>query len=70
VICKGQCVKKVALDPLPEICDEGMAPLVSVSRKDFARTLLDGREMRVTLAHRSATQRPLHVKEATLWAWQ
>ena len=33
------CVEKVALDPLPEICDEGMTPLVSVSRKDFTRTL-------------------------------
>jgi hypothetical protein len=64
------CVKKVALDPLPEICDEGMTRLVSVSRKDLARTLLGGREMRVTLAHRSTTQRPMHVKEATLWAWR
>jgi hypothetical protein len=33
------CVEKVALDPLPEICHEGMTPLVSVSRKDFMRTL-------------------------------
>ena len=33
------CVKMVALDPLPEICDEGMTRLVSVSRKDFARSL-------------------------------
>jgi hypothetical protein len=33
------CVEKVALDPLPEICDERMTPLVSVSRKDFTRTL-------------------------------
>jgi hypothetical protein len=33
------CVKMVALDPLPEICDEGMTRLVSVSRNDFARTL-------------------------------
>lgn len=41
-------VKKVALDPLPEICDEGMVPLVSVSRNDFARTLLDDRELRGT----------------------
>jgi hypothetical protein len=32
-------VKKVALDPLPEICDEGMNCLLSVSRKNFARTL-------------------------------
>jgi hypothetical protein len=32
-------VKMVALDPLPEICDEGMTRLVSVSRKDFARML-------------------------------
>jgi hypothetical protein len=68
----GPCssVEMVALDPLPEICDEGMSRLVSVSRKDFARTLLGGRELRVTLAHRSTTQRPLHVKEATLWAWR
>jgi hypothetical protein len=33
------CVEKVALDPLPEVCSEGMTPLVSVSRKDFTRTL-------------------------------
>lgn len=33
------CVEMVALDPLPEICDEGMTRLVSVSRKVFARTL-------------------------------
>jgi hypothetical protein len=33
------CVEKVALDPLPEIWGEGMTPLVSVSRKDFTRTL-------------------------------
>src|SRR5215211_2785715 len=62
-------VKKVALDPLPEICDEGMSRLVSVSRKDFARTLLGGRETRVALAHRSMTQQLLPVKEATLWPW-
>ena len=36
-------VKMVALDPLPEICDEGMTHLVSVGRKDFARTLLRDR---------------------------
>jgi hypothetical protein len=32
-------VEKVTLDPLPEICGEGMTPLVSVRRKDFTRTL-------------------------------
>jgi len=63
-------VKKVALDPLPEICDEGMSRLVSVSRKDFTRTLLGGRETGVTLAHASTTQRLLPVKEASLWAWR
>ena len=36
-------VKMVALDPLPEICDEGTTRLVSVGRKDFARTLLRDR---------------------------
>lgn len=46
------CVEKVALDPLPEICDERMTPLVSVSRKNFTRTLaqklLDGRGIKVS----------------------
>ncbi|MCA1717375.1 MAG: hypothetical protein LC781_11270 [Actinobacteria bacterium] len=32
-------VEMMALDPLPQICDEGMIHLVSVSRKDFTRTL-------------------------------
>jgi hypothetical protein len=32
-------VELVALDPLPEICDEGLTRLASISRKDFARTL-------------------------------
>ena len=37
------CVEKVALDPLPKICDERMTPLVSVSRKEFTRTLAQER---------------------------
>jgi hypothetical protein len=41
------CVKMVALDPLPEICDEGMSSLVSVSSKDFARTLLGDRGIEI-----------------------
>ncbi len=65
------CVKKVALDPLPEICDEGMTRLVSVSRKDFARTLLSDRRVRITPDPGSTTQRPSRAqqKEARLWAW-
>jgi hypothetical protein len=46
------CVEKVALDPLPEICDERITSLVSVSRKDFTRTLaqelLGGRGIKVS----------------------
>jgi hypothetical protein len=41
-------VKMVALDRLPEICDKGMRCLVSVGRKDFARTLLRDRGVRDT----------------------
>ncbi len=41
-------VKMVALDPLPEICDKEMSCLVSVGRKDFARTLLRDRGVRGT----------------------
>ncbi len=36
-------VKMVALDPLPETCDEGMTRLVSLSRKVLARKLLGDR---------------------------
>jgi len=65
------CVEKVALDPLPKICDEGTTRLVSVSRKDFARTLLGDRGARITPDPGSTTQRPSRVqKEATLWAWR
>ena len=64
------CVEKVALDPLPEICGEGMTPLVSVSRKDFMRTLaqelLDGREMKGQLDDPSTFVRA--DKEATITA--
>jgi hypothetical protein len=42
------CVEMVALDPLPEICDEGMSRLVSVRRKDFALRLFSDRGVRVT----------------------
>jgi hypothetical protein len=52
------CVEKVALDPLPEICDEGMTRLVSVSRKDFARMLSRDRGIRITLAPGSTAHRP------------
>jgi hypothetical protein len=41
-------VDMVTLDPLPEICDEGMSHLVSVRRKDFALRLLSDRVARVT----------------------
>ncbi len=51
-------VKKVALDPLPEICDEGMTRLLSVSKKHFAPVLLSDRGGRVTLAPGSTIHRP------------
>lgn len=37
--CSG--VKTVALDPLPEVLDEGMMNLISLSRTRFLDTLLD-----------------------------
>ncbi len=39
-VCAG--VEKVALDPPPEIAGKAMLDLVSLSRKDFVRTLVDG----------------------------
>ena len=55
-------VRMLALDPLPEICDEGMTHLVSVRRDDFAKKLLDDRGLRVVPAPRSTTQRPLRTQ--------
>jgi hypothetical protein len=42
-------VEMMALDPLPEICDEGMIHLVCVRREDFARKLLLG-DPRISVA--------------------
>lgn len=63
-------VEMVALDPLPEICDEGMTYLVSVRSKDFVRRLLGDRGTRVpsTLARRAGD--PRKPKEVRHWAWQ
>lgn len=36
-------VRKVALDPLPEVCGRALVCLVSVDRQDFLRVLLDER---------------------------
>jgi hypothetical protein len=45
-------VKMVALDPLPELCDEGMNPLVSVRKEIFVQTLTgDSRGTRVAPNH-------------------
>ncbi len=69
------CIEKVALDPLPEICDEGMVHLVSVSRKDFTRTLaqklLGGRGMEVssTPARRPIDLRALRRRHPSQHAW-
>lgn len=62
------CVKMVALDPLPEICDEGMGRLVSVRRMDFVRWLLGERGTRVTStpARRAGDHRV--PKEVRRWA--
>jgi hypothetical protein len=53
------CVEMVALDPLPEICDEGMSRLLSVCRKDFALRLLSDQGVRVpsTPARRAGNPR-------------
>jgi hypothetical protein len=69
------CVQVVALDPLPEICDdEGMSSLVSVSRKDFARTLarelLGGRGLGVTSTPARRAGHTHAPKEARPWAWR
>ena len=58
-------VVMMALDPLPEICDEGMTHLVSVRRNDFAKGLLDDRGFRVGPVLRSTTRRPSHAQ--TRW---
>jgi hypothetical protein len=62
------CVEKVALDPLPEICDEGMSRLVSVRRKDFALRLLSDRGARATSAPARRADDPRAPKEVRLWA--
>jgi hypothetical protein len=51
-------VEMIALDPLPEICDEGIVRLVCVRRMDFARMHLGDRGIRITLALGSTTHRP------------
>jgi hypothetical protein len=51
-------VEMMVLDPLPEICDEGMTHLVCVSRKAFARKLSGDRGIRITVAPGSTTHRP------------
>jgi hypothetical protein len=50
-------VESMALDPLPEICDEGMVHLVCLRRKEFARMLLDDRGIRIILAPGSTSYR-------------
>ena len=62
------CVQLVALDPLPEICDEGMGCLVSVSRMDFALRLLGDRGTRVTSIPPRRAGDPRAPKEVRRWA--
>jgi hypothetical protein len=61
-------VKMVALDPLPEICDEGMTNLVSVRRMDFALRLLGDRGTRVTSTPARRAGDPRAPKEVRRWA--
>jgi hypothetical protein len=61
-------VKSVALDPLPEICDEGMTHLVSVRRMDFALRLLGDRGTRVTSTPSRRAGGPRTPKEVRRWA--
>jgi hypothetical protein len=63
-------VEMVALDPLPEICDEGMTPLVSVRSKDFALRLLSDRGARVSSTSARRAGDPREPKEVRHWAWQ
>jgi hypothetical protein len=62
------CVEMVALDPLPEICDEGMSRLVSVGRKDFTLRVLSDRGVRVTSTPARRAGDPRESKEVRLWA--
>jgi hypothetical protein len=62
------CIKMVALDPLPEICDEGMSRLVSVRRMDFALRLLGDRGMWVTSTPSRQAGDPRAPKEVKRWA--
>jgi hypothetical protein len=61
------CAKMVALDPLPEICDEGMGRLVTVRRTDFALRLLDDRGTRVTSTPARRAGDPRTPKEVRRW---
>jgi hypothetical protein len=62
------CVKMVALDPLPDICAEGMGRLVSVRRMDFALRLLGDRGTRVTSTPARRAGDPRAPKEVRRWA--
>jgi hypothetical protein len=43
-------VRKVALDPLPEVCGRALVGLVSLDQHDFVRVLLDERGPSTTSA--------------------
>ncbi len=62
------CVEMVALDPLPEICDEGMSRLVSVHRKDFALRLLGDQRTGISSTPARRAGDPREPKEVRLWA--
>jgi hypothetical protein len=63
-------IEKVALDPLPEICGEGLSRLVTVCRKDFALRHLGDRGARVSSTPARRAGDPREPKEVRHWAWR
>jgi hypothetical protein len=62
------CAKMVALDPLPEVCDEGMSRLVTVRRTDFALRLLGDQRTGISSTPARRAGDPRAPKEVRHWA--